>query len=41
MNRLDATDHFATRHIGPSADDTAKMLEAIGAASLDARFDAA
>ena len=41
MNRLDATDHFATRHIGPSADDTAKMLQAIGASSLDALIDEA
>ena len=41
MNRLDATDYFQPRHIGPSAADTAAMLEAVGAASLDALMDEA
>jgi glycine dehydrogenase len=36
MNPLDASDRFPARHIGPSAEDLAGMLEAIGAASLDA-----
>jgi glycine dehydrogenase len=39
MNRLDATDYFAPRHIGPSAEDTASMLKTVGAASLDALMD--
>jgi glycine dehydrogenase len=32
---------FQSRHIGPDADDTAMMLEAVGAASLDALIDEA
>ncbi len=32
---LASTDRFETRHIGPSAADTADMLKAIGAESLD------
>jgi glycine dehydrogenase len=39
MNRLDATDYFPPRHIGPSAEDTASMLKTVGAASLDALID--
>ena len=38
---LDATDWFAPRHIGPSADEREAMLEAVGAASLDALIDEA
>ena len=41
MNRLDATDWFARRHIGPSPDDRDRMLAAVGAASLDALMDEA
>ena len=41
MNRLDATDYFQPRHIGPSAADTADMLKVVGAASLDALIDEA
>ncbi|HEY3161564.1 MAG TPA: aminomethyl-transferring glycine dehydrogenase [Vicinamibacterales bacterium] len=41
MNRLDASDWFARRHIGPSPDDRDRMLEAVGAASLDALVDEA
>ena len=41
MNRLDATDWFARRHIGPSPDDRDRMLAASGAASLDALMDEA
>ena len=41
MNRLDATDWFAGRHIGPSPDDRDRMLAAVGAASLDALMDEA
>ena len=41
MNRLDASDWFARRHIGPSPDDRDRMLEAVGAASLDALMDEA
>ncbi len=29
------TDSFSSRHIGPNADETSKMLEAIGVSSLD------
>jgi glycine dehydrogenase len=39
MNRLDATDYFPPRHIGPSAEDTASMLKTVAAASLDALID--
>ena len=31
--------NFSSRHIGPSAAETAKMLAAIGAASLDELID--
>jgi glycine dehydrogenase len=41
MNRLDATDWFARRHIGPSPDERDRMLETVGAASLDALMDEA
>jgi glycine dehydrogenase len=36
MDPLDASDWFAARHIGPSAEDLAGMLQAVGASSLDA-----
>jgi glycine dehydrogenase len=39
MNRLDANDWFARRHIGPSPEDRDRMLETIGASSLDALID--
>jgi glycine dehydrogenase len=38
---LNPTDDFAPRHIGPSPEQTAAMLEAIGASSLDALIDEA
>jgi glycine dehydrogenase len=38
---LDATDWFAPRHIGPSPDERDQMLQAIGAASLEALIDEA
>src|SRR5437016_11775474 len=41
MNRLDASDWFARRHIGPSREDRDRMLQAVGAASLDALIDEA
>jgi glycine dehydrogenase len=41
MSRLDATDWFARRHIGPSPDDRDRMLAAVRAASLDALVDEA
>jgi glycine dehydrogenase len=41
MNRLDASDWFASRHIGPSAEERDAMLRAIGAPSLDALVDEA
>jgi len=41
MDDLNATDWFASRHIGPSADQRDSMLTAIGAASLDALMDEA
>jgi glycine dehydrogenase len=41
MNRLDASDDFSSRHIGPSRDDTAAMLETVGAASIDELIDQA
>jgi glycine dehydrogenase len=41
MHTLDATDWFSPRHIGPSPDERDKMLEAIGASSLDALMDEA
>src|SRR5262245_17221482 len=37
--RLDASDWFSPRHIGPSADERQAMLEAIGVPSLDALID--
>ena len=39
MNRLDASDWFARRHIGPSPDDRDRMLQTVGASSLDALMD--
>ena len=41
MHTLDASDWFAGRHIGPSAEERDEMLAAIGAASLDALVDEA
>ncbi|NOT27484.1 MAG: aminomethyl-transferring glycine dehydrogenase [Acidobacteria bacterium] len=41
MRPLDATDWFAPRHIGPSPAERDDMLQAIGAASLDALIDEA
>ena len=41
MNRLDASDWFARRHIGPSGEDRDRMLQTIGAASLEALIDEA
>jgi glycine dehydrogenase len=41
MNRLDANDWFARRHIGPSGEDRDRMLQTIGAASLEALIDEA
>ncbi len=41
MARLDATDWFPRRHIGPSPAERDQMLEAIGAPSLDALIDEA
>jgi glycine dehydrogenase len=41
MTRLDASDWFASRHIGPSVDERDAMLAAIGASSLDALVDEA
>jgi glycine dehydrogenase len=38
---LNPIDHFAPRHIGPSPEDTTAMLDAVGAASLDALIDEA
>src|SRR5688500_13844349 len=38
---LNPIDHFAPRHIGPSPEETAAMLVAVGAASLDALVDEA
>ena len=39
MSSLDASDWFARRHIGPSPDERAAMLEAVGARTLDALMD--
>src|SRR5919108_4268668 len=36
---LEPLDHFAPRHIGPAPDDLKKMLDQIGAPSLDALID--
>ena len=41
MSSLDASDWFARRHIGPSPDERDKMLEAVGASSLDVLMDEA
>ena len=41
MQTLDASDWFAGRHIGPSAQERDEMLAAIGAASLDTLIDEA
>jgi glycine dehydrogenase len=41
MNRLDASDYFPSRHIGPSPDERDAMLREVGAASLDALVDEA
>ena len=41
MNRLDATDFFARRHIGPSPAERDAMVREIGAASLDTLIDEA
>ena len=41
MSSLDASDWFARRHIGPSPDERAEMLEAVGAPTLDALMDEA
>jgi len=41
MSTLDATDWFPRRHIGPSPEERAAMLEAIGVPSLDALVDEA
>jgi glycine dehydrogenase len=41
MNRLDATDYFHARHIGPSPEERDLMLKEIGASSLDALIDEA
>jgi glycine dehydrogenase len=38
---LNPIDHFAPRHIGPSPEDTQAMLDAVGAASLDALIEEA
>jgi glycine dehydrogenase len=38
---LQPLDRFAPRHIGPSPEETVAMLEAVGAASLDALVDEA
>jgi len=39
LNTLEQRDEFISRHIGPSADEQAAMLEVIGAPSLDALID--
>ena len=41
MHTIDATDWFPPRHIGPSPDERERMLQTIGAASLDALIDQA
>ena len=41
MNRLDASDWFARRHIGPSPDDRDRMLQTVEASSLDVLMDEA
>ena len=39
MADITSHDRFANRHIGPSPDERDAMLEAVGAASLDALID--
>ncbi len=39
MNKLEFFDKFSDRHIGPGADDTKKMLTAVGVTSLDELID--
>ena len=41
LNEMSARDAFVYRHIGPSADETAAMLTALGYESLEALTDAA
>jgi glycine dehydrogenase len=41
MNKLDASDYFPSRHIGPSPDERDAMLREVGAVSLDALVDEA
>ncbi len=41
MHRLDASDWFTSRHIGPSPDERDAMLAAIGARTLDELIDEA
>jgi len=41
LSQLSPPDVFADRHLGPRASDHAAMLEAVGAASLDALIDEA
>ena len=41
MHKLDATDWFSQRHIGPSPDERDLMLAAVGVSSLDALIDEA
>src|SRR5690348_4192659 len=39
VDLLSQTDSFAHRHIGPSAQETSKMLECLGYSTLDALID--
>jgi len=39
LTALEAADDFQRRHIGPGADDTGHMLDAVGAPSLDALIE--
>ena len=41
LTELEQTDDFVRRHIGPDADDVAKMLEVVGVGSLDELIDGA
>ena len=41
LSELSQTEDFIRRHIGPSGDEVAAMLDVIGVASLDALIDAA
>jgi len=36
LTELEQADPFAERHIGPAADEQARMLDALGYASMDA-----